>query len=298
MTDHEFELRLRADFRELAEPGSAGLRASVIRIPEQAPSSLGHGPTAGWRVPAVLRFAPLAMAATAVLVAVLIGVGLLVRHPEIGPSPGPVTPSEPPASASPGAATCPANPSGPPVGPERLTDPLHPSSANVISRRTLQDESDSAIAYVDIGQVEVDGYRPNAQHYWGVGLAAGPPSSSHLDPALHGCTVLAYGLTFDTTGDGEADYVVGVSNEKGARRGWVTDLATGETRSGSPGFPVEWAGPCRQCRNQRMVFTFLGSSAPEGVDNGTPFYAWASVERNGELLAWDYAPDEGWLDPR
>ena len=250
----------------------------------------------------MLRFAPVAMAAGAVLVAVVIGVGLLVRPPEIGPSPGPVTPSEPAASASAGdwTATCPVNPSGPPVGPERWTDPVHPSSSNVISRRTLQDENDSAIGYVDIELVEVDRPSGNQQHYWRVGLADGPPSSALLDPALHGCTVLAYGLTFDTTGDGEADYVVGMSNEKGANRGWVTDVATGVTRSGPPGIPVEWAYPCRDCPRHppTMVFTFFPGREPGGADNGTLLYAWASVERNGELLAWDYAPDKGWFDPR
>jgi hypothetical protein len=44
--------------------------------------------------------------------------------------------------------------------------------------------------------------------------------------------LIAYGLVLDTTGDGVADYVVGIDNDAPDRedfRVWVSDLATGET---------------------------------------------------------------------
>jgi hypothetical protein len=42
-------------------------------------------------------------------------------------------------------------------------------------------------------------------------------------------------------------------------------------------------------------FNFLGGSRPERIDHKTRFYAWASVSVNGDVVAWDYAPDVGWL---
>jgi len=82
MTDHDFELRLRADLRALAEPASAEVRAQIIAIPDESANPLD-------RRPAVLRFAPLALAAAAVLAIVLVGIGLWVRPPDVGPTPVP-----------------------------------------------------------------------------------------------------------------------------------------------------------------------------------------------------------------
>jgi hypothetical protein len=45
-----------------------------------------------------------------------------------------------------------------------------------------------------------------------------------------------------------------------------------------------------------MHFTFLPGSAPADLNpQMVRFYAWASATRDGEVLAWDYAPDTGWL---
>ena len=94
MTDHDFELRLRADLRELVnEPAPATLQASVIAIPDEVPTSRGRRLIPEWRVPAVLRAAPLALAAAAVIAIVLVGIGVLVRPPNIGPAPGSLSPS-------------------------------------------------------------------------------------------------------------------------------------------------------------------------------------------------------------
>jgi hypothetical protein len=156
------------------------------------------------------------------------------------------------------------------------------------------DEGDAALAYADIERATVDNA---SQPHWRLSLAASPPEAATLDPAS---TVISYGLAFETTGDGAADYVVGISND-GSTPGdflvWVTDLATGTTeeQDGPPyGFPVEFAHP-DEGGGAGMLFTFLGGSRPPGVTLSTPFYAWTSVEEDGEVVAWDYAPDEGWI---
>ena len=158
--------------------------------------------------------------------------------------------------------------------------------------------SDAALAYADIERVTVDSA---SQPHWRIALAAAPPSVSPDDSAD---TVISYGLAFETTGDGAPDYVVGLSGDgfgTGDYLVWVTDLATGvtEEQDGPPyGFPVEFATPDEQRPGLEgppmMVFTFLGN-APPGVRLRTPFYAWASVEEAGEVVAWDYAPNEGWI---
>jgi hypothetical protein len=84
MTDDDFELRLHADLRELAEPAPARLRASVVAIPDQAATLERRGRTTGLGLPAVLRFATLAVAAGAVVLIVLAAVGLPVRPPGPG----------------------------------------------------------------------------------------------------------------------------------------------------------------------------------------------------------------------
>jgi hypothetical protein len=135
-------------------------------------------------------------------------------------------------------------------------------------------------------------------------LAGAPPHAATLDPSH---TVISYGLAFETTGDDVPDYVVGISNDaspSGGYRVWVTDLASGVTdeQIGPPyGYPIEFAHPDEASsedphgRPQTMMFTFLTGSAPPGINAGTRFYAWASVEEDDEVVAWDYAPDGGWV---
>jgi hypothetical protein len=90
MTDHDLEQRLRAWYRaEIDDLESAPeqLRADLATLAGTAARS--RRSTGGWRFPPVYRFAPLALAATAIVVAMLIGIGLLVRPPDVGPSPVP-----------------------------------------------------------------------------------------------------------------------------------------------------------------------------------------------------------------
>lgn len=90
MTEHDFEQRLRAGFRDAVDKAApAGLRASIIAIPDGVSPTPQRRLTSGWRFPPINRFAPFALAATAVAVALLIGIGLLVRSSNFGPSPVP-----------------------------------------------------------------------------------------------------------------------------------------------------------------------------------------------------------------
>ena len=229
-----------------------------------------------WRFPPMNRFAPLALGISTAAVAILIGIALLARAPNIGPAPSPANPS---ASAAP----CSAGPAGSPVDVDGWSGPVRPCSSVIVPRELSREEGDSPCGYVDIERVQVDS---PSQTHWRLFLAEAPPKASTLDPAR---IVISYGLTFDTTGDGEADYVVGISNDApraGDYRVWVTDLATGETdeQMGPPyGYPIEFAHPDESLpqdedQSQRtMLFTFLTGSAPGPINSTTRFYAWASV---------------------
>jgi len=292
MTDHDLEQRLRAWYRAEIDPRESAplqLRAELPLL-AQRPAITRRAPVPGWTLPGVVRFASMALAAAAVVVIVLLGAGLIVRPPDVGP-PGPANPSE-------AAASCIESPSGPSVEPEGWTGPVRPHSPIVIPSELIMDENDNARGDVDIEQVQVD---TPSQTHWRLLLASAPPKANTLDPAS---TVISYGLTFDTTGDCDADYVVGVSNEApqaGDFRVWITDLATGDTTEqvGPPyGFPIEFSHPDERSPDDlgppAMVFTFLGPSAG-GINSSTMFYAWASVEEDGQVVSWDYAPDAGWV---
>jgi hypothetical protein len=104
-------------------------------------------------------------------------------------------------------------------------------------------------------------------------------------------------------------------------RAWRTDLRTGVTEFGNAGSSVADGGiPMVSEDLEDVLVEVLGASAtppPETVtyqpmakfypyNDGTPygfgeipgrFYAWASVIEDGRVVATDYAPDTGWLDP-
>jgi hypothetical protein len=164
--------------------------------------------------------------------------------------------------------------------------------------RTWPDPHDAPVGWVDVTRVRfymLAGEQPT----WQIELAAAPPPASDREPGL----LIAYGLVLDTTGDGIADYLVGIDNDapkRGDFHVWVTDLATGGTdeQIGPPyGSPIEFAYPHeRGSGPPTMTFTSLGGSQPAAINPATMrFYAWASETRDSEVLARDYAPDTGWL---
>jgi hypothetical protein len=165
-----------------------------------------------------------------------------------------------------------------------------------------EDPFDTPVDWIDVQSVS---FLSEGQPHWSIALAAKPPLAVDLEPGV----LIAYGLVLDTGGDGIADYVVGIDNDApqpGDFHVWVTDLASGETdeQIGPPyGFPVEFSHPDEAQPGDyppgspaTMVFTFLGDLAPAGLSLGTTqFYIWTSTTTDGEVVAWDYAPDQSWL---
>ena len=109
MTERDFEQRLRADLRQMVdETAPSALRASVIAIPDSVSPTPQRRMAAGWRFPPMNRFASFGLAATALVVVIVIGFAFFLRPaPDVGPSPipGPTDSStaEPTATSEPAA---------------------------------------------------------------------------------------------------------------------------------------------------------------------------------------------------
>jgi hypothetical protein len=124
---------------------------------------------------------------------------------------------------------------------------------------------------------------------------------------------IAYGVVMDDDRDGVPDRRFGIDNLPVTATGqeeyrlWVTDLHTGRTESAAPApynldeletfFDVFWPPGGNGPEGAR--FSFGADVAGGGTVGGLPgpFYAWAAVIENGRVVATDYAPDLGWLDP-
>ena len=169
------------------------------------------------------------------------------------------------------------------------------------------DGRDSTLGWADVLHLA---WRPTSpdgsddgRQRWNIEFAESPPRFAQLNPAE---TLITYGLVLETTGDGVADYVVGINNDaptRGDFRVWLTDLATGKTEEqvGPPyGRPIEFSHPDESRSGNEpsagLMFTFLWGQA--WLDSSAHFYAWASVTDDGEVVAWDYAPDFAWLASR
>jgi hypothetical protein len=91
MTDHDLEQRLRAWYQadiDDRERAPHQLRSDLATLTQTAARSR-RPVTAGWRLPAMNRFVPFALAATALVVVLLIGIGLILRSTNVGPPPEP-----------------------------------------------------------------------------------------------------------------------------------------------------------------------------------------------------------------
>ena len=217
----------------------------------------------------ILNVAALGIGSAALVVGVVAGLGGLVRADR-----GPTVLKPPPSVATP------------------VWSPIRERGTSVVSGRAWRDPNDVSVDWVEVRRVRADSYNAGA---WRIKLAANPPRATGPEPGL----LIAYGLVFDTTDDGVADYLIGIDDATGRAgfRVWVTDLATGETdeKIGAPyGFPIEFRYPNE--RYPHMTFTFLPGSEPADLNPETVrFYAWASMTRDGELIAADLAPDMGWM---
>ncbi len=120
---------------------------------------------------------------------------------------------------------------------------------------------------------------------------------------------MAYGVVVDDDRDGVPDWRYGMDNmpvdATGERphRAWRTNLHTGRTES-APGGPYEYVGATYfdtyfPGESFGGTLSFGTNVAGGGTKGGVPgaFYAWAAVIENGRVVANDYAPDVGWLEP-
>jgi len=263
-------------------------RRSIFPIPLAAPRRVGVFATA---------MLVLALALTPILLPAMIGPDLTAS-----PSPTPSLSSTPvPPSPSPYASGC-----GPAIGlPLEWMGRIRTDLAGIpvdCPSASLVDPKDAALDWADI---ELVSHSFPSQPYWRLRLAQVPPLPRYRE---RDGFVLEYGLVFETTGDDIPDVVVGINDdgaEAGDYRVWVTRLDTNSTEEvlGPPyGYPVEFRHPDESHDETvygsiEMMFTFLGGSRPFNVRRDVPlrYYAWATVSRDGEVVAWDYAPDFGWV---
>jgi hypothetical protein len=183
-----------------------------------------------------------------------------------------------------------------PTPTPQVWSPVHERGVLLVHGESTRDElHDTRVGWVDIARIGTNDINEGG---WTIELAAKPPQEKDRQGGL----LIAYGLVLDTTGDGVADYLIGIDNDapgQGAFHVWVTNLATGETdeQTGPPyGFPIEFSHPEERGSGRTMAFTFLPGSAPADLGS-TPlrWYAWASAARGGEVFVSDYAPDTGWI---
>jgi hypothetical protein len=167
----------------------------------------------------------------------------------------------------------------------------------------LGDIGPTALPWLDIERISLLGGGPPGAHgvVWAVDvdLAADIP----LPVADPGERWIAYGLVLDTNGDDVPDVRLGMDNmpvtAEPGHRAWRTELDTGRTMSAA-GVPYGLVGG-------RYVDTYFPGESTGNVaefkvglraDEPTfRFYAWASVIEDGRVVATDYAPDLGWLEP-
>ena len=188
-----------------------------------------------------------------------------------------------------------------PVRADRADEVVGTLGTAADSTLTWSDEADTAPQWVDIAGIHIT---PEFQN-WRLELGLDHPRRDELSRAGQ---VLAFGFVIDTNGDGVADYVVGIDNDADAPavRVWLTDLATGETNenaTGPYGDPFDFATSLEgepvagdPPRTPGGSFFNVGFAPAELFDFETSlFYAWSSLTEDGEVVAWDYAPDTGWL---
>ncbi|MEX0709589.1 MAG: hypothetical protein WD116_00115 [Chloroflexota bacterium] len=320
-SEHQFDVLLRRWLDEVAPPGQPDglLESVVIATGQMQPRPAWLVRLRGEPMPeagrsGLSRFAPVALAGTAVIVALMIGIGLFLRSPNIGPSPVPDQTHEAVPSATPTALLWtqaslkedwPAS-----VRPEpdrgAIVQPFVDTDTTQSDDPDYQDPAGDTglpvVPWVDIRELWARG-RGGVT----IGLADNVPPAA--DPTEQW---IAYGVVIDTDHDGVPDWRYGMDNmpvdATGERphRAWITDLHTGRTESaagccvfvGKAFFDTSYPG---EPPGQMTILEFGGGAVAGGGTRSPgqvhPFYVWASVIQDGRVVATDYAPDVGWLDP-
>ena len=153
------------------------------------------------------------------------------------------------------------------------------------------DTGSDDVPWLDINEVVAGTYRVT------INLASN--QMPEVDPTEQW---IAYGVVFDDDRDGVADRRFGMDFGIDYVRAWMTDLHTGRTLV-SDGASI--GGEYLDITSPRSLrgyarFSFGGdtTNGPRGMElDNRPFYVWASVIQDGQVVATDYAPDVGWLDP-
>ena len=298
MTDRRIVLtdeRLGRFLRARSTAADANLLDEIVRSAETtAQERPGLMPLllVGHRRLSPNRSLAVAVAVFVLMVAVVVGAGLIARS-NVGDS-------QPTPAASPSPASW--------TGPVRADAAPLPVVAMVempeLEVDGLADSRDGRQPWADIVDVRYRPAREGLQSRIDIVLAARPPRAE----TLAADEVISYGFVSDTTSDGVADYEVGIATDAhdgGDFNVWVTDLATGVTdlNAAPPyGYPVEFRHPDEVSAEmaaipeltRTMLFTFLPGSDPVGFDSSSRIYAWSLVTRGGQVVAWDYAPDAAW----
>jgi hypothetical protein len=304
MTDRQsdFErvlMRRLAEAAPAAAPGALeSLRLAIVGVPQRNP---WHAQVAG----AFANTHWMKTAATgAVLAALVVGLAVGREAPRVGNgpflSPSPSPPGTPlvwtPDRAQmdwplPVRVEVP----GPPVWRTLQSDSQLGTFPSDWFADLSGDVGPSAPGWLDITTVRVH-YRtgdPSAASRVEFSLVTQAPSNIP-DPRDQW---VAYGLVVDVDEDGQPDLRLGMDNAPGRQhRAWWTDLATGITKAQT--------GPPYGAVGDTYFDTFLPGEKVFGRLNlraqdvgAFKFYVWASLIEGGRVVATDYAPDVGWVDP-
>lgn len=189
---------------------------------------------------------------------------------------------------------------------DRSTDrPTGPWSAlrapeRAVGRESVLDPADTTNAVIDIRRAEAGefGGNPTTDDFR-IELADTYAGESTAGQQIE------YGVVIDTDGDLQPDCHLGISNPNDGTAQppglhvWLRNLRTGraDDRVGGPyGVPFDFSFP-EAGPGATVSFFFLDQTHPpcDGYGPGDHFYAYSSLTENGQVTAWDFAPDSGWL---
>jgi hypothetical protein len=242
-------------------------------------------------------------AGAAAAVVVVLVVGLAGRlNPQAGgplPTPSP-SPSSSPLVWTPERAQLDwplpvrAEASSPPVSATLQPDPSASTTDGWFTDPAGDIEA-SAPGWLDITTVRVNYVTGDQSLASRVEFSLASPAPSAIpDPRDRW---VAYGLVVDVNADGRPDLRLGMDNAPGrAHRAWWTDLATGATAA-QTGPPYGVVGDTyfdTFLPGEKVVGRLLVNAQDVGAFR---FYVWASLIEHGRVVATDYAPDVGWIDP-
>ena len=184
----------------------------------------------------------------------------------------------------------------------------HPNAAwtpiraprEAVDDQSVVDPTDAANKIIDIRRLEVGEFGgPQTQNDFRIEIADSYNGESPVGQAIE------YGVVIDTDGDLKPDCHLGISNpndpaaQPQGLHVWLRNLRTGGVDDGVGGpygdpfdFAFDKGGPA-----SAVKFFFL-TDKPEPCEDygpGAHFYAYSSLTENGQVTAWDFAPDRAWI---